>query len=226
MQLPFWKDLTERERETVQRSAVTRRYEKGALIHDGGSECLGLVLVLSGELRTYLLSDEGREVTLFRLYAGDLCVLSASCVISQITFDTQMTAQRDTEVLIIPANIVAMLKEQNLAVRCCLYELATARFSDVMWAMQQLLFKGLDRRLAGFLLSEAERTGSDTKGLSILAAFLGGAVVGAAAGILFAPESGEDTRSKIADALRKRGIKLSRTDMENLVDEIAAEVKE
>ena len=49
------------------------------------------------------------------------------------------------------------------------------------------------------------------KGLSILAAFLGGAVVGAAAGILFAPESGEDTRSKIADALRKRGIKLSRT---------------
>ena len=57
------------------------------------------------------------------------------------------------------------------------------------------------------------------KGLSILAAFLGGAVVGAAAGILFAPESGEDTRSKIADALRKRGIKLSRTDMENLVDE-------
>ena len=135
MQLPFWKDLTERERETVQRSAVTRRYEKGALIHDGGSECLGLVLVLSGELRTYLLSDEGREVTLFRLYAGDLCVLSASCVISQITFDTQMTAQRDTEVLIIPANIVAMLKEQNLAVRCCLYELATARFSDVMWAL-------------------------------------------------------------------------------------------
>ena len=150
MQLPFWSSLTERERETVQRSAVTRRYEKGALIHDGGSECLGLVLVLSGELRTYLLSD------------GDLCVLSASCVISQITFDTQMTAPRDTEVLIIPANIVAMLKEQNLAVRCCLYELATARFSDVMWAMQQLLFKGLDRRLAGFLLSEAERTGSDT----------------------------------------------------------------
>ena len=140
VQLPFWSSLTERERETVQRSAVTRRYEKGALIHDGGSECLGLVLVLSGELRTYLLSDEGREVTLFRLYAGDLCVLSASCVISQITFDTQMTAQRDTEVLIISA----------------------ARFSDVMWAMQQLLFKGLDRRLAGFLLSEAERTGSDT----------------------------------------------------------------
>ncbi len=160
--LPFWQLLTEQERDTVQQSAMVRRYEKGALIHGGGSECLGLLLVLSGEIRTYLLSDEGREVTLFRLYPGELCVLSASCVISQITFDTQMTAQQETEVLIIPAGLVAALTEQNLSVRCFLYELATQRFSDVMWAMQQILFKGLDRRLAEFLLSEAARTDSDT----------------------------------------------------------------
>ena len=118
--LPFWQLLTEQERDTVQRSAMVRRYP------------------------------------------GELCVLSASCVISQITFDTQMTAQQETEVLIIPAGLVAALTEQNLSVRCFLYELATQRFSDVMWAMQQILFKGLDRRLAEFLLSEAARTGSDT----------------------------------------------------------------
>ena len=160
--LPFWRELTEDERELLRRSAVIRRYEKGALIHSGGSECLGLLLVLSGEARTYLLSDEGREVTLFRLYEGELCVLSASCVISQITFDTQMTAQRETEVLILPAGIIASIRDQNLAVRCFLYELATKRFSDVMWAMQQILFKGLDQRLAAFLLEEYQRTGSDT----------------------------------------------------------------
>ena len=68
----------------------------------------------------------------------------------------------DTDVLIIPANVIAALKEKNLYVRCFLYELATKRFSDVMWAMQQIMFKGLDRRLAEFLLAEAERTGSDT----------------------------------------------------------------
>ena len=160
--LPFWPSLSERERDMVRRSAVLRRYEKGALIHDGGNECLGMLLLLSGEIRTYLLSDEGREVTLYRLYAGDVCVLSASCVISQITFDTQISAQQETEVLIIPASIVAALREEDLSLRCLLYELATQRFSDVMWAMQQILFKSLDRRLATFLLAEAERTGSST----------------------------------------------------------------
>ena len=62
-------------------------------------------------------------------------------------------------------------------------------------------------------------------GLNVLAAFLGGAAVGATLGILFAPEKGEDTRAKIADILRKKGIRLNRNEMENLVDEIAAEIK-
>lgn len=160
--LPFWTSLTEQEKEILRKSAVIRRYEKGSFIHSSDRDCLGMLFILSGEIRTYILSDEGREITLFRLYPNYLCVLSASCVISQISFDTQMTARQDTEVLIIPPNITALLKEQNISVRCFLYEQATERFSEVMWAMQQILFKGLDQRLAAFLVEECERTNSNT----------------------------------------------------------------
>lgn len=160
--LPFWTSLTEQEKEILRKSAVIRRYERGSFIHSSDRDCLGMLFIISGEIRTYILSDEGREITLFRLYPNDLCVLSASCVISQISFDTQMTARQDTEVLIIPPNITALLKEQNISVRCFLYEQATECFSEVMWAMQQILFKGLDQRLAAFLVEECERTNSNT----------------------------------------------------------------
>lgn len=160
--LPFWKLLTDSEKELVQQNAVIRRYKKGTPVYSSERECLGMLFVMQGEMRTYLLSEEGREVTLFRIYPNDLCVLSASCVISQISFDTQMSAQKDTEALIIPPNIVLFLKEKNLSVRCFLYELATKRFSDVMWAMQQILFKRLDQRLALFLMQESQRLGTDT----------------------------------------------------------------
>lgn len=160
--LPFWKLLTDSEKELVQQNAVIRLYKKGTRVYSSERECLGMLFVMQGEMRTYLLSEEGREVTLFRIYPNDLCVLSASCVISQISFDTQMSAQKDTEALIIPPNIVLLLTEKNLSVRCFLYELATKRFSDVMWAMQQILFKRLDQRLALFLMQESQRLGTDT----------------------------------------------------------------
>ena len=161
-ELPFWNSLTAQQKDILRRSALTRKYPKGSYIYSGDKDCLGLLYLTSGEIRTYLLSDEGREVTLFRLYPTEVCVLATSCVISQISFETHMTAQKDTEVLIIPAGMVSILKEQNIYVRCFLYELATQRFSDVMWSMQQILFQGLDRRLANFLLAEQERVGSDT----------------------------------------------------------------
>ena len=68
------------------------RYQKDELIYSHDHECLGLIKVLSGEIRTFMLSDEGREIVLYRLKAGDTDVLSASCVVNQITFETQMVA--------------------------------------------------------------------------------------------------------------------------------------
>lgn len=130
--LPFWDKLSKEEREYINSVSFLRRFEKDGFIHGSGNDCLGMFLVISGEIRTYLLSEEGREITLFRLYPNDICVLSASCVISQITFDTFMTAKQETEVLIVPANAIALLKERNINIKCFLYELAVKRFSDVM----------------------------------------------------------------------------------------------
>ena len=157
-----WGALSESERALLTGSASPVAYRRGTTLHRGDENCLGLLLVRSGSLRVYLLSEEGREVTLYRLRAGDLCVMSASCVLSEITFDVHIDAEEDTEALLIGAAAFAQLTEQNLQVRCFAYQLAVERFSDVMWAMQQILFLSMDRRLARLLWDELTTQGTDT----------------------------------------------------------------
>ncbi|MBR5501632.1 MAG: Crp/Fnr family transcriptional regulator [Oscillospiraceae bacterium] len=160
--LPFWNGLTESEKQQIESFSITRAFPSGSIIHDGGKDCLGLLILLSGGARVYLPSPQGREITLFHLPKEEVCVLSASCVIEQITFDTIITAEEDCEVLVIPAGLVARLSEQNLHLRSYIYEKSTECFSAVMSVMQQLLFAGFNSRLAKFLIAALDYVGADT----------------------------------------------------------------
>lgn len=155
---PFWEHLSEQERETLCAGTMPAHYNKGASVHNGSENCVGILLVKRGQLRTYLLSEDGRDVTLYRLFAGDICILSASCVLEAITFDVCIDAEEDTEVLVINSAVFHQMADRNIYMQCFGYQLATARFSDVMWAMQQILFMRVDKRLAIFLWDEMSKT--------------------------------------------------------------------
>ncbi len=157
--LPFYDNLSENEKRMIKEGWVLKAYKKGQIIYNSSDACLGHIYMCEGEVRAYVTSEEGREVTLFRLYPEDTCVLSASCVINQIKFDTQLVAASDVSMLTLNAGIFSALCEQNIHVKCYMYELLSTRFSRVMWAMQQIVFMKFDRRLAIFLTSEYERTG-------------------------------------------------------------------
>ena len=64
-----------------------------------------------------------------------------------------------------------------------------------------------------------------SNGLKTLAAFIGGAAIGAATGLLLAPEKGEDQRKKIVDAIKESGAKLNKEEMKKLVDSIMEKIK-
>ena len=160
--LPFWNDLSPYEKSLCEMSAVIHKYRAGSYLlgNCDNQSCLGMLHILSGEARAFIVSEEGREITLFKLRAGDNCVLSASCVLSKITFETHLNVTRNAEVLVLPSAIFGKLMENNIHVRAFTYELATERFSTVMWVMQQIIFFRFDKRLANFLLAEYERTKS------------------------------------------------------------------
>lgn len=157
----FWKYLSEGEKELLTSYSTIVHYPKGATIHRSDERCAGLLLVRSGQIRTYILSDDGREVTLYRLFKGDTCILSASCVLDAVAFDVMIDAVEDTETILIPIGAFHQVMETNIHVELFSYKMATERFSDVMWTMQQILFMGVDRRLAIFLWDEMAKNGTE-----------------------------------------------------------------
>ena len=159
--LDFWDKLSESEINLLESNIANVSYTKGFNLHSTDSECLGVLLIKSGELRVYILSEDGREIALYRLSPGDVCVLSASCIINSITFDVHIDAESDTDAYLINIGAFSKLSNQNVYVENFAYKNTNERFSDVMWAMEQILFMSFDKRLAIFLLDEITKTNSN-----------------------------------------------------------------
>lgn len=151
---PIWKKLTPMQQERILNSLTERKVSKGTVIHNGNMDCTGLLLVKSGQLRAYILSDEGREITIYRLFERDMCLFSASCIMRSIQFEVTIEAEKDTELWVIAAETYQGIMEESAPVSNYTNELMSSRFSDVMWLMEQIMWKSFDKRLAEFLLEE------------------------------------------------------------------------
>ena len=140
---------------------MERRVSKGTVLHNGSMDCTGLLLVKTGQLRAYILSDEGREITIYRLFDRDMCLFSASCMIRSIQFEVTIETEKDTEFWIIPAENYQDIMKESASVSNYTNELMATRFSDVMWLMEQVMWKSLDKRVAAFLQEEMSIEGTE-----------------------------------------------------------------
>lgn len=151
---PIWDQLSQSQQAILSSTAVSRHAPKGSILHHEGS-CTGLLLVAKGQLRAFVLSEDGREVTLFRLMDGDICLSSAPCIMHSMQMDVIIGAEKDTAFRVIPADVYKSVMEQSAPLANFTSEVMAARFSDVMWLLEQILWKRFDQRLAAFLLEES-----------------------------------------------------------------------
>ena len=152
--------MTDAQQQRLITAAEARNAKGGTVLHNGSMDCLGLLLIRSGQLRVYTLSSEGREITLYRLFEMDTCLFSASCVMPDIQFDVVVEAEKDSEFYILPSCLFKDLMEESVAIANYANQLISSRFSEVMWLMEQIMWKSFDKRLAKFLLEESELEGS------------------------------------------------------------------
>ncbi|WP_313528633.1 Crp/Fnr family transcriptional regulator [Anaerotignum sp.] len=160
--LPFFKSLSHEEREFVQRNLKILTFQEGDLIYTPAKGSLGMVQVLKGAVRAYLVSEEGKKATIFRLHEGEFCMLTMSCAMSQITFDVEVEACEDCELLLLPTEVFASVEQQNIYVKNFSLELMMERMSSLVEAVQQMMFLNLEQRLASYILDESSQRKSDT----------------------------------------------------------------
>jgi len=153
--LPIWDKLTAPQKERITQAIDYMHVKKGTYIHDSSANCLGLLLIRSGQLRTYILSEDGREITINRLFEYDVCLLSASCVMPDMQFNVMIEAEKDSEFWSIPACLFKNLMDESLAVANLSNQLMSSHFTELMWLMEQIMWKSFDKRLARFLLEES-----------------------------------------------------------------------
>ena len=153
---PIFDKLPPSEQELLNQTAVKRTVKAGTMVHSGEEDCMGLLVIRAGQLRAYITSEEGREITMYRLFDRDVCLFSASCVMNSVQFDMMIVAEKDTEFWIIPPWIFKKLMERNVEMANYSNQIMATRFTDVMWLMEQVMWKSFDKRLAHFLLEESE----------------------------------------------------------------------
>ena len=157
---PVIRKLTKEQQKRIQEAVTEKSVEKGTVLHDGAADCTGLLVVQSGMLRAYILSEEGREITLYRLFERDVCLFSASCMMSGIQFEVTIEAEKDTRVWVIPTKVWKQLNEESAVLANYTNELMADRFTNVMWLIEQIMWKSFDKRLAEYLLEEVSVEGT------------------------------------------------------------------
>ena len=157
---PVFSKLTPQQQQMMLDYTAIRSVPAGTVVHNGAVECTGFLLVRSGQLRAYTLSDEGREVTLYRLFDHDCCLFSAACIMSSLQFEVIIETEKDSDIFIIPPSVYQKLMNESLPVSKYTNDLMASRFSEIMWLMDQIMWKSFDKRLAGFLVEEASIEGT------------------------------------------------------------------
>ena len=159
--LPFWHEMNNQSREKLLEQVEAVHFNKGIHLHAGKEKCSGLFLIKSGRIRAYIVTEEGKEVTLFRLLDRDVCIFSASCMMKNINFEIYISAETDVDAIRIPAQLYEKLSKEEISMVRFTNEILSSRMSDVMWVLEKILFMSFDKRLAYFLLEEAQLEGTN-----------------------------------------------------------------
>lgn len=159
----FLDSLTREQKELFMENMDYSRYEPGRILTGVGSPCSGMVLVLSGVVRVYKISEDGREITLYRIGRGETCILTVSCMMGNLDYQAVAQVEEEAGMLTLPVEIFRKILMDNSAFQQFIFGTLTSRLAEVMMVVEETVFHSMDRRIAAYLVETAGRSGNSIR---------------------------------------------------------------
>lgn len=140
--------------ETVKAASV-RTIPRGTVLFRPGDPCMSFVLVLAGTVRVHIPGESGREIVLYRVESGEICVLTLSNMLGGITYSAEGVTETDAQLVVIPSQPFEHALTASPAFRRYIFSMIGRRLGEMMLLLEEITFKRLDIRLAQLLARAA-----------------------------------------------------------------------
>ncbi|EOW6272704.1 Crp/Fnr family transcriptional regulator [Campylobacter upsaliensis] len=145
----------ERSLEVLQNQGIVKAYVKGYRIYPDSNELLGFLYVLSGKIRFFSVSNNAKEITIFTISGKESCIITTSCIFSNIQADVVLEFMEDSSVFILPNKSFEALTHSNESIMRFNLSLVSKRLKQAFDTINDVSFKSLKNRVVKFLLSNA-----------------------------------------------------------------------
>jgi len=141
--------------EVVMREAIPMTVPAGTLLFDAGNACQALPLIISGSIRVFKRAENGREISLYRVNPGELCIVTVSCLLGGDSYPATGVSETEVTALALPRPLFLALTESLPSFRQAVFHLFGERITGLMQLVEEIAFRKLDQRLAGLLAARA-----------------------------------------------------------------------
>ena len=135
--------------------ASTLRAPAGSVLFDAGLACQALPLVLSGDIRVSKRAENGREIRLYGVHPGELCIVTVSCLLGGALYPATGVAETEVRALALPRPLFLHLTATHAPFRETVFALFAERLTGLMQLVEEVAFRKLDQRLAAWLAARA-----------------------------------------------------------------------
>ena len=156
---PFYTQMLQTDAAMLRGAVIRKELAKGQIMMGDNSRCTGIPMVMRGRLRLFRISDKGREMTLYHISEGELCLMAGVCAMGDVEYDFSIEAERDSVLAIIPPDAFKELLYRSEPFKVYVFNALAQKLIQSVETIEMLIFESIEERVMTYLQQYANAAG-------------------------------------------------------------------